>query len=293
MVCGALGLCIGKRGANTLELGNGLVALPLEPREVVAALRLRLGERRPEALKLGGCHVVLVLEPRVVFAALSLRFSQRRPELFELCGGLVSLLLDPDELVLVLGLRLRDSGVELRGGLGLQPPLLGDRCSLRLGKRGFETLDLGPQLLQLKRVDRLGERRLGNRLDPVENLIRCGVGKLLDLDGFDGCVGLDLLGSDVVDRLRLRGGAATGAGSSTSIASSCGSRLGRSGGATAVGASRSFGRLPLGPAATSTSSSFGGTPSAKPYSVLSAPPLCIASACATAAPDANPSSTMI
>ncbi len=147
----------------------------------------------------------------MVFAPLGLRFSERRPELFELCGGLVSLLQEPDELLLVLGPRLRDSGVELRGGLCLQPRLLGDRVSLRLGKRGFETLDLGPQLLQLERVDRLGERRPGNRLDPVENLIRGGVGKLLDRDGFDGCVGHDLLGDDV-DRLGLRGRSCDGSG---------------------------------------------------------------------------------
>ena len=90
----------------------------------------------------------------------------------------------------------------------------------------------------------------------------------------------------------MASGTASGSAESASVPSSLGSGAGCAGGATAVAASRSFGRPPLVSSA-SVSSSFGGTPSAKPYSVLSAPPLCMASACATAAPDAKPSSTMI
>ncbi len=208
-----------------------------------------------------------------------------------------------------------------------QGALLLDRDRLRLGEDSFEALDLAAQLLQLHGVGLDRERRFRALLGLVGDFLELGLRGLLDLLRSDFqrlCVGLDRLSlrnlrylldfldlhnflarhdliglsRDLVDLWLSRNG-----GELCLLLDGC--RLGcfvrryvvgrlgaRSGWGDGRRASRSLGR-PARVSSVSASSSTGGAPSAKPYSVLRAPPLCIASACATAAPDAKPSSTMI
>ena len=187
-------------------------------------------------------------------------------------------------------LRLGKGALELLD-VGQQALLLA-RDRLRLGEGGFEALDLAAQLSHLRRVGLDRERRFRARLGLFGHVLG------LAASGVSSATGLGLFGfldpttSSGSGCVSMASGTASGSAESASVPSSLGSGAGCAGGATAVAASRSFGRPPL-VSSGSVSSSFGGTPSAKPYSVLSAPPLCMASACATAAPDAKPSSTMI
>ena len=211
-----------------------------------------------------------------------------------------------------LGLCLGERALELLD-VGQQALLLAGR-RLRLGQGGLQALDLAAQLLELCRVGLDDERRLGGHGGLFGHVLGLGV------KGFRGLIrsdlrrfglGLDRLGlCDLRDILRLLALGRSRMGGQLGLlldrlrlgrASACTASFVGSGPRPRGGCDGSWRQPELGrsvrvaSASTSAaaSSSFGGTPSAKPYSVRRAPPLCIASAWATAAPEAKPSSTMI
>ena len=230
LMVGRRSLCLGERRVEPLELGRDLVALLLQPRELLLALGPRLGEGVLQPLDLGGCPLVLVLQAAQVLRVRRLGLGESRLEPLDvgqqplLLVGMRFVFLEPGERLLVLGLSLGKGRLEPLD-VGQQPLLLGSAvpqalelvaglCLLllepgerllvlgqRLGEGGLEALDLGAQLLQLRGVGLHDERRfraplgvfglfLGLGVHGLLGFVRSGL-QLLDT-GLDGLGFLDL-----------------------------------------------------------------------------------------------------
>ena len=145
-----------------LELGRDLVALLLQPRELLLALVPSLGEDGLQALDLGLRALVLLLQVRQILLVRRLCLGEGRLEPLEF---------GQQALLLASGL-------------------------LRLGEGGFQALDLAAQLAHLGRVGLDRERRLRARLGLFGQVLGRGLKRFLGtgLGLFDFLDLHDLLG---------------------------------------------------------------------------------------------------